>query len=142
MGARVTAGVALLAGLLFGAGLILSGMTNPANVVAFLDVSGAWRPALAFTMAGAIAVALPAYAFVRRRGTTLRARVTAFAARRPVDRRLLVGSAIFGIGWGIAGICPGPGIVVLTTGDRRAYAFVIALVLGTLIGSRFRDRAR
>lgn len=138
----MTAIVALLAGLLFGAGLILSGMTNPANVIAFLDVTGDWRPALAFTMAGAIAVALPAFAFVRRRGSTLRSRVTALAVHRAIDRPLVVGSAIFGVGWGLAGICPGPGLVILTTGDLRAFTFVAALVLGAVVGRGYRDRAK
>ncbi|MBS0373956.1 MAG: hypothetical protein JSR73_05220 [Proteobacteria bacterium] len=133
--------VALVAGLLFGAGLILSGMTNPANVLAFLDVTGDWRPALAFTMAGAIAVTLPAYALIRRRGSTLRSRVARLATRGRIDLPLLAGSAVFGVGWGLAGICPGPGVVILTTGDRRAFAFVVALIIGTVIGRRFRDRA-
>lgn len=138
----MTAVIALLAGLVFGAGLILSGMTNPANVIAFLDVTGDWRPALAFTMAGAIAVALPAFAFVRRRGSTLRSRVTSLAVNRAIDRPLVVGSAIFGVGWGLAGICPGPGLVILTTGDLRAFTFVAALVLGAVVGRGYRDRAK
>ena len=131
--------VALVAGLLFGSGLLLSGMTNPANVVAFLDFGGAWRPALAFTMAGAIAVALPAYAIVRARGTSLRGVVVALASRTRIDRPLLVGSAVFGVGWGWSGMCPGPGLIVLASGDWRAFAFVGGMVFGMLASGALRE---
>lgn len=135
----MTALVALLAGMLFGAGLLLSGMTNPANVLAFLDVTGEWRPSLLYTMAAAIAVAAPAFAVVRRRGTSLRGDVVA-AWKSRVDARLLAGSAIFGIGWGLSGICPGPGLVLLATGTVQALAFVGGVLAGTFL-ERVTDRS-
>ena len=130
---------ALIAGLLFGSGLLLSGMTNPANVIAFIDVGGAWRPALAFTMAGAVAVALPAFAIVRARGASLRGAAVTFASRARITRPLLAGSAVFGVGWGMSGICPGPGLIVLASGDFRAFAFFGGLVLGMIASGALRD---
>jgi hypothetical protein len=131
----MTAVVAVIAGVLFGTGLLLSGMTNPANVIAFLDVAGAWRPALAFTMAAAIAVPLPAYALVRRRGTSLRREPVPEVQRSHLDWRLLLGSGIFGVGWGLSGICPGPGIVLLASGALQAFTFVAGVIVGSLIES-------
>ena len=131
----MTAAYALLAGAFFGLGLVWSGMTQPANVRAFLDLGGHWSPSLAYTMAAAIAVALPAYAVVRRRGRSLRGdRVT--LPRRPIDRRLVGGSALFGVGWGLSGICPGPGLILLLTGDQRALVFIGALFIGSLLADR------
>jgi hypothetical protein len=135
----VTTLVALIAGLLFGSGLLVSGMTNPSNVIAFLDIGGAWRPALAFTMAAAVGIALPACAVVRSRGTSLRGAVVALASRRRIDGSLLLGSAVFGVGWGLSGICPGPGLIVLASGDWRAFAFVGGLVLGMISTGAVRD---
>jgi len=124
----------LLSGLLFGAGLLLSGMTNPANVLAFLDIAGHWQPALAFTMAAAVAVAAPAYALIRLRGRALRGQPVAAPPTR-IDAPLLLGSGIFGVGWGLSGVCPGPGIVLLASGAPQAFAFVGAVVIGTIIGN-------
>jgi uncharacterized membrane protein YedE/YeeE len=132
----MTAVVALIAGLLFGIGLLLSGMTNPANVVAFLDVTGVWRPSLAYTMAGAVVVALPAFTLIRRRGRSLRGRPIRPIDRTRMDSPLLLGSAMFGIGWGLSGICPGPALILLTTGDPRAWVFFAGLVLGMLLPRR------
>jgi len=126
----MTAAVAFVAGVLFGAGLLLSRMTNPANVIAFLDVNGAWRPALALTMVGAIAVALPAFTIVRARGASLLGRAVAAIDRTRIDWPLLVGSAVFGIGWGLSGICPGPGLVLLTSADPRAFVFIGSVAVG------------
>jgi uncharacterized membrane protein YedE/YeeE len=122
--------VALVAGLLFGVGLLLSGMTNPANVIGFLDITGRWAPALAFTMGGAVVVALPAFAWVRHRGRAVDGNAIDLATRRPVTARLVVGSAVFGLGWGLSGICPGPGLILLTTADVRAFVFFGGLVAG------------
>jgi uncharacterized membrane protein YedE/YeeE len=126
----MTALIALLAGILFGAGLLLSRMTNPANVIAFLDVA-AWRPALAFTMIAAIAVALPAFAIVRARGASILGQPVAPIDRTRIDWPLLLGSAVFGIGWGLCGICPGPGLVLLTSIDPRAFLFIGCVAVGT-----------
>jgi uncharacterized membrane protein YedE/YeeE len=126
----VTAVIALVAGVLFGLGLLVSGMSNPANVLAFLDVTGDWRPSLAFTMAAAVAIALPAFAIARVRGTSLRQHAIPPIDRFRIDRSLVLGSAIFGVGWGLSGICPGPGLILLASGDSRAYVFAVGVALG------------
>lgn len=122
--------VALLSGALFGSGLILSGMTNPANVLSFLDVAGAWNPALAIVMATAIAVASPVFYVIRRRGRNLAGETVSLDNRRPVDARLVIGSVLFGIGWGISGICPGPGLMIAAGGVPFAILFVGAMTVG------------
>lgn len=128
---------AFLAGVLFGAGLVISGMTNPANVLAFLDVAGDWNPALALTMGGAIAVAAPAFYYRRRRANVAVSGDATRAPRAGIDGRLLAGAAIFGVGWGLGGICPGPGLVLLTTLAPGAYVFVASMIAGALLASRF-----
>ena len=120
---------ALLAGLLFGLGLILSGMADPAKVLNFLDIAGTWDPSLAFVMAGAIGVAAPGFWLVRRRATPLAD--PAFhvpPADAPVDRKLLIGASVFGIGWGLAGFCPGPALVSLPLAAPGTLAFVAAML--------------
>jgi uncharacterized protein len=122
---------AAFAGALFGAGLLLSGMTDPARVIGFLDVTRNWDPTLVFVMVGAVGVYAFAYAWIRRRGgNPWFERMFALPTRRDVDVPLVVGAAIFGIGWGIAGICPGPGIVVAAAGSTMGLAFVAAMVVG------------
>lgn len=124
---------ALLAGLLFGTGLILSGMTDPAKVTAFLDVAGAWDPSLAFVMGGALLVALPAFYVARRRGATLTGAPLQLPAAQRIDRRLLAGSATFGAGWGLAGYCPGPALASLTMDDGAPWLFVVAMLAGMML---------
>ena len=119
-------------GLLFGIGLILSGMTDPARVLGFLDVTGDWNPALAFVMAGAIAVAAPAFAVARRHPHALFGGPIRLPPRFGIDARLAVGAVIFGIGWGLTGICPGPGIVLVTTLRPEALVFGAGLVVGMI----------
>ena len=120
----------LLAGLVFGLGLLLSGMANPAKVLGFLDLFGPWDPSLALVMAGAVAVAAVAFFVAGRRTTSLiGADIKPLTAGR-VDRRLVLGSLLFGIGWGIAGFCPGPGLVALGMGEAKAVAFVAAMLVG------------
>ena len=121
---------AFVAGVLFGCGLLISGMTNPANVIAFLDITGAWYPALALTMLGAIAIALPAFAFVRARRISILGRPMPDIDRTHIDAPLVAGSAIFGAGWGLSGICPGPGLMLLASADPRALLFVAGLMAG------------
>jgi hypothetical protein len=121
---------ALLAGLVFGLGLIVSGMADPAKVLGFLDLAGRWDPSLAFVMGGAIAVGLLAFALARRRTTTWLGLVTRLPTAQHVDRRLIGGNLLFGIGWGIAGFCPGPGLVALGMGEVKAAIFVVAMLLG------------
>jgi uncharacterized membrane protein YedE/YeeE len=126
-----------LAGALFGAGLLLSGMTRPERVIGFLDVTGAWNPSLAFVMGGALAVYAVATRLVRRRrGEPWFDATFHLPTRRDVDARLLVGAAIFGVGWGIGGVCPGPGLVALGAGSADAIAFVVAMVAGLALQRR------
>jgi uncharacterized membrane protein YedE/YeeE len=120
----------LLAGLVFGVGLIVSGMANPAKVLGFLDLAGSWDPSLAFVMAGAVAVAAVAFAVARKRTTSVLGEEMKLPTARHIDRRLLGGSLLFGIGWGIAGFCPGPALVALGMGEIKALVFVAAMLLG------------
>jgi len=124
---------ALLAGLLFGGGLLLSGMVDPAIVIGFLDVTGDWNPALAFTMGGAVLVAAPAFAYVRRTNRSLAGNPVILPSRTLIDPRLVTGALVFGIGWGLAGICPGPGVVLLGTGSAEAFTFVGCVAAGSLV---------
>lgn len=124
---------ALLAGLLFGLGLLLSGMTNPANVLGFLDVAGDWRPALAFTMVGAILVATPAFRYIRLHQRALAGGDTVPPKRKSIDTRLVIGSTVFGVGWGLSGLCPGPALIVLTGRTVEALVFVASLAVGMLL---------
>ena len=120
----------LLAGLVFGLGLILSGMADPAKVLGFLDLAGPWDPSLALVMAGAIAVGLVAFFVARNRTASFLGAQMRLPTARHIDRRLVVGSALFGMGWGIAGFCPGPGLVALGMGEAKAAIFVVAMLLG------------
>lgn len=123
----------LASGLLFGAGLALSGMTRPSKVMSFLDFTGDWDPSLAFVMAGAIAVHAVLYRVVRRRPSPLFQATFHVPTRRDVDPRLVAGAAIFGLGWGLGGFCPGPGIVSAASLDPSALVFVAAMLGGMLI---------
>ena len=120
----------LLAGLLFGLGLIVSGMANPAKVLGFLDLAGAWDPSLGFVMAGAIAVATIAFAGAKKRTMSFLGSTMKLPDSRDIDRRLVIGSVLFGIGWGVAGFCPGPGLVALGMGEIKALVFVGAMLAG------------
>lgn len=121
---------ALLAGLLFGSGLIVSGMTNPSNVLGFLDIFGEWRPQLAFVMGAAVLTAAPSFWFVRRSRRSLLGAPVDLPDRRRIDKPLLAGAAMFGVGWGLSGICPGPGLVLLASGRGMAYLFMAAVIAG------------
>ena len=120
----------LPAGLLFGLGLIVSGMANPAKVLGFLDLAGAWDPSLGFVMAGAIAVAAIAFAGAKKRTMSFLGSTMKLPDSRDIDRRLVIGSVLFGIGWGVAGFCPGPGLVALGMGEIKALVFVGAMLAG------------
>ena len=123
---------ALLAGLVFGLGLIVSGMANPAKVLGFLDLAGPWDPSLALVMGGAVGVGLVAF-FVagRRRRSWLGAEMRLPSAHQ-IDRRLIGGGLLFGIGWGVAGFCPGPALVALGMGEKQALVFVAAMLVGMM----------
>lgn len=124
---------ALLAGLIFATGLIVSGMANPAKVLGFLDIAGNWDPSLAFVMAGAIAVGSVGFAIARRLERSLFNAPMSLPGATRIDRRLLAGSAVFGAGWGLAGFCPGPALVSAGSGEFKAMLFVIAMLAGMKI---------
>jgi uncharacterized membrane protein YedE/YeeE len=138
----MTALGAFLAALVFGIGLIVSGMFNPAKVLGFLDVAGAWDPSLAFVMGGAVAVAAVAFHFAGKRRVSLRGAPMQLPAGRRIDRRLLVGSTLFGVGWGIAGYCPGPVLVALGMGEAKAVVFTVAMLAGMAAFTLLERRAR
>ena len=117
-------------GLLFGIGLILSGMTDPGKVIGFLDLAGAWDPSLALVMGGAILVGVFAFALAKKRTTTLLGGAMQLPISNDIDKRLLAGSLLFGVGWGLAGFCPGPAIVSLGSGQPKAAVFVLAMLVG------------
>lgn len=125
----------LLAGLIFGLGLIVAGMANPAKVLGFLDIGGQWDPSLALVMAAAVAVAMIGFAWAKRRKTSLLGKPLQLPSSTRLDRRLIGGSLLFGIGWGLAGICPGPALVLLGAGMYKGVIFVAAMVAGMAIFS-------
>jgi uncharacterized membrane protein YedE/YeeE len=120
----------LLAGLVFGLGLIVSEMANPAKVLGFLDIAGSWDPSLAFVMGGAIGVGMVAFFVARKRTVSFIGAEMKLPMARDIDRRLVIGSLLFGIGWGIGGFCPGPGLVAVGMGEVKALVFVAAMLLG------------
>ncbi len=131
-------GIALLAGLLFGIGLVISGMTDPAVVLNFLDVAGAWDPRLAMVMGGALLVTTPGFYLARKSGKTLTGAALQIPTRSDIDAPLLVGSAMFGVGWGLVGLCPGPAVVALSGGATAALGFFASMAAGMAIFSIYR----
>lgn len=121
---------AFLTGLVFGLGLLVSGMANPDKVLSFLDLAGAWDPSLALVMAGAIAVGLIAFGFIKGRSHSLLGEPMRLPTKTQLDRRLVLGSLGFGVGWGLAGFCPGPAVVALGAGEIKAVIFVVAMLAG------------
>ena len=121
---------AFFAGLVFGIGLIVSGMTDPSKVIGFLDLAGRWDPSLAFVMVGAILVGAVGFAVARKRTAAFLGGAMHLPASRNIDRRLVLGSLVFGAGWGLAGFCPGPAVVALGAGQDKAVVFVIAMLAG------------
>ena len=121
---------ALVSGFIFGLGLILAGMANPGKVLAFLDIAGAWDPSLAFVMGGAAGVASLAFVMARKRNRSYLGFAISLPASSVIDKRLVLGSLAFGIGWGMAGICPGPALVLLGSGSGKGIIFVAAMLLG------------
>jgi uncharacterized protein len=119
-----------LVGLVFGLGLIVSGMTDPSKVLGFLDLAGLWDPSLAFVMGGAIAVGFFAFAVARKRTTSFLGGSMHLPTPKDIDRRLVIGSLVFGAGWGLAGFCPGPAIVSAGAGQPKAIVFVVAMLVG------------
>ena len=126
-------------GLLFGLGLMLSGMTDPGKVIGFLDLFGAWDPSLALVMGGAILVGFFAFTIAKKRTTTVLGGVLRFPTNMDIDKKLVVGSLMFGAGWGLAGFCPGPAMVSMADGQPKALVFVLAMLVG-MLGFELMDR--
>ncbi len=123
---------ALFSGLIFGLGLILSGMTDPSKVIGFLDIGGNWNPALMFVMVGAIAISFFGFQYLKKQRTTLLGKSFKLPSNQTIDWPLCLGAALFGIGWGLAGLCPGPAIVSLSILKESAL-FVAAMIVGMLV---------
>ena len=126
---------ALLSGIVFGLGLILAGMSNPRKVLSFLDVTGLWDPSLIFVMAGAIGVGIVAFTIAKKRTKAFLGDVMHMPTKQDIDRKVIVGGLVFGIGWGIAGICPGPALVLLGAGSKQGIIFLIAMLIGIVVYS-------
>lgn len=125
--------IGLLAGLLFGFGLLVSGMTDPVKVQGFLDVFGAWDISLALVMGGGLAVAIVGVQLAKRQQTSWIGTSIDMPSKTVITKKLLIGAMLFGIGWGLVGICPGPGIVLLGTGQWQTYVFIPAMIIGMLV---------
>lgn len=124
---------AFSAGLIFGIGLIIAGMANPAKVLAFLDLAGNWDPSLAFVMIGSIAVGALAFLVANRRARSWLGMAMQLPSARHIDKRLLGGNVLFGAGWGLAGICPGPAVVLVGAGSTEGIVFVVAMLAGMIL---------
>jgi len=122
-----------IVGLLFGLGLLLSGMTDPGKVIGFLDLSGSWDPSLAFVMGGAILVGFFAFAIAKKRTTNFLGGALQLPKSNQINKRLVIGSLLFGAGWGLAGFCPGPSIVSLASGQVKAAAFFVFMLTGMVL---------
>ena len=131
MNARLT--VALVAGFVFGLGLVISGMSNPAKVIGFLDVAGRWDPTLLVVMGAALAVTIPGFRLLGKRARPLFSERFELPTRKDLDIRLIAGAALFGLGWGIAGFCPGPAFTVLATMRLDVVLFVVAMIAGAVV---------
>lgn len=129
-------------GLIFGLGLIVSGMTDPGKVIGFLDLAGLWDPSLAFVMGGAIVVGLVAFTLAKKRTTSFFGDAMQLPTARDIDKRLVIGSMAFGVGWGLAGFCPGPAIVSMGAGEPKAFLFVLAMLAGMALFEWLESRTR
>lgn len=132
--------VSFVVGLIFGLGLIIAGMSNPAKVLGFLDIFGAWDPSLALVMGGAVAVGMVGFALARRRKAALLGGPMQIPTSTHIDRQLVIGSGVFGVGWGLAGICPGPALTLLGAGLPKGVVFVLAMLAGMALFSVLQRR--
>ena len=133
---------AFLVGLLFGLGLIISGMTDPSKVIGFLDLAGAWDPSLAFVMGGAVLIGAGAFTIAKKRQRSLLGAPMQLSSATELDKGLLIGSLIFGIGWGISGFCPGPAVVSAAAGQPKAWIFVASMLAGMALYSMIERREK
>lgn len=136
MNALIATSIAAISGLIFGIGLIASGMTDPAKVKGFLDLAGAWDPSLGLVMGGAIAVGVGAFALAKRRKRSWTGERMELSTSTVIDARLIGGGVLFGVGWGVAGYCPGPALVALGGGSASAGLFVLAMLAGMALHDR------
>ena len=127
-------------GLLFGLGLLLSGMTDPGKVQGFLDLAGTWDPSLAFVMGGGIGIGLLCFAMAKKRSLTWSGDAFHWPEMTQIDRPLVLGSLMFGVGWGLAGFCPGPALVTMAAGNDKALVFVLAMMAGMVLFDRLKSR--
>jgi uncharacterized protein len=125
--------ITLLTGLIFGLGLIISGMTNPAKVIGFLDIAGVWDPSLMFVMLGAITVAFLGFKFIQDKSHTVFDDPVHLPGTKHISKELVIGSLLFGAGWALAGFCPGPALVAFGAGYKEAFIFVMAMIVGMTI---------
>ncbi len=132
--------IEFILGLLFGLGLLISGMTDPSKVLGFLDLAGTWDPSLAFVMGGGVMVGVLGFAWAKKRSTSLSGQAFQWPDLVHIDRPLVLGSLIFGVGWGSAGFCPGPALVSMAAGHDKALVFVLAMVAGMVLQDRLKKR--
>jgi uncharacterized membrane protein YedE/YeeE len=132
--------IIVLAGALFGAGIAISGMANPAKVQNFLDLFGVWDPSLAFVMGAALIVATPAYFFVFKAGKPKFAERFHLPERKGIDRKLVAGAVLFGMGWGLSGLCPAPALVAILSGIGHFVVFALAMLAGMILQRQFMSR--
>ncbi|TAN68798.1 MAG: YeeE/YedE family protein [Methylobacter sp.] len=133
---------AFLVGLLFGLGLIISGMTDPSKVIGFLDLAGTWDPSLAFVMGGAILVGAGAFTVAKKRQRSLLGEPMQLSSATELDKGLLIGSLVFGIGWGLSGFCPGPAVVSAAAGQPKALVFVVSMLAGMALFGMIERRGK
>lgn len=127
-------------GLLFGVGLLISGMTDPSKVQGFLDVAGAWDPSLALVMGGGVMVGLLGFTWAKKKHSSFSGTPLQWPEMTQIDRPLVLGSLMFGTGWGLAGFCPGPALVAMAAGNDKALVFVLAMMAGMVLFDRFKSR--
>jgi uncharacterized membrane protein YedE/YeeE len=127
-------------GLLFGVGLLISGMTDPGKVQGFLDVAGAWDPSLALVMGGGVMVGLLGFSWAKKKHSSFSGAPLQWPEMTQIDRPLVLGSLMFGTGWGLAGFCPGPALVAMAAGNDKALVFVLAMMAGMVLFDRFKSR--
>ncbi len=132
--------IEFILGLLFGLGLLISGMTDPSKVLGFLDLAGTWDPSLVFVMGGGVMVGVLGFAWAKKRSTSLSGQAFQWPDLVHIDRPLVLGSLMFGVGWGLAGFCPGPALVSMAAGHDKALVFVLAMVAGMALQDRLKKR--
>jgi uncharacterized membrane protein YedE/YeeE len=132
--------IEFIVGLLFGLGLLISGMTDPGKVLGFLDLAGNWDPSLAFVMGGGVMVGLLGFGLANKKTTSFSGQAIQWPEMTQIDRPLVLGSLMFGAGWGLAGFCPGPALVAMASGNDKALVFVLAMLAGMALFGRFKKR--